>query len=112
VNQLDTDPLLVDLYGAPLRPELWDKFLGQLTAMLGVSKAALIAHNLPKGEHKMLAVVGDSVKAGLHKRSAEDWGSPLSPRDRGSAPKHRVCQPFLIAKRTFIGWALRAGKAR
>ena len=78
MNQPDADRLLVNLYGAPLRPELWDTFLGQLTAMLGVSKAALIAHNLPKGEHKMLAVVGDSVKASIkpyesHYGQYDEW---------------------------------------
>ena len=82
MNQLDTDRLLIDLYGAPLRPELWPKFLGQLTAMLGVSKAALIAHNMPKGEHKMLAVVGDSVKASIksyesHYGQYDEWAQTL-----------------------------------
>lgn len=53
--------LLGTLYAAPMQPELWRVFLVQLSEMSGISKAALIAHNLPAKDHRMLATLGDSV---------------------------------------------------
>jgi DNA-binding CsgD family transcriptional regulator/PAS domain-containing protein len=53
--------MLVNLYGAPLRPELWGVFLNQLASLHGVTKAALIAHDTTRDEHRILASVGDSV---------------------------------------------------
>ena len=37
------------------------RFLQQLAKICGVSKAALIAHNLHEKDHRMLATLGDSV---------------------------------------------------
>lgn len=53
--------MLVNLYGAPLRPELWGVFLNQLASLHGVTKAALLAHDLPRDEHRILASVGAAV---------------------------------------------------
>jgi DNA-binding CsgD family transcriptional regulator/PAS domain-containing protein len=54
--------LLAALYAAPLRPESWPVFLGQLGELCAVNKAALICHNFQQGEHRVIAALGDSVK--------------------------------------------------
>jgi DNA-binding CsgD family transcriptional regulator/PAS domain-containing protein len=56
------DRLLTALYAAPARPEMWDVFLKEFATVSGVNKAALIAHDIPKNDHKMLAALGDCVK--------------------------------------------------
>jgi DNA-binding CsgD family transcriptional regulator len=49
------------LYAAPLQPQFWNAFLGELSAMSGVTKAALIAHDVPANDHRIIASLGDSV---------------------------------------------------
>jgi DNA-binding CsgD family transcriptional regulator/PAS domain-containing protein len=76
-----TDPvqqMLISLYAAPLRPELWETFLAQMGAAFGITKAALIAHDLPRDEHKILAILGDSVRDSLepyerHYGQHDEW---------------------------------------
>jgi DNA-binding CsgD family transcriptional regulator/PAS domain-containing protein len=53
--------MLGTLYAAPMRPELWGTFLGELSTISGVTKAALISHDVPRSNHRMLATLGDSV---------------------------------------------------
>jgi len=57
--------LLGTLYAAPMQPELWSVFLRQLSKISGISKAALIAHNLPEKDHRMLATLGDAVNESI-----------------------------------------------
>ena len=54
--------LLGLIYAAPTRPELWDSFLERLSALSGVTKAALLTHNFPKSDHRILAIRGDRQK--------------------------------------------------
>jgi DNA-binding CsgD family transcriptional regulator len=44
-----------------MRPELWNVFLEKLSALSGVTKAALLTHNVPKSDHRMLATLGDGI---------------------------------------------------
>jgi DNA-binding CsgD family transcriptional regulator len=53
--------LLRTLYAAPIQPKLWRPFLEQLSKISGVTKAALITHDLAEKDHRMLATLGDSV---------------------------------------------------
>ncbi len=55
------EQLLPTLYSAPLQPELWSTFLQQTSAITGISKAALIAHDLTQNRHKFLATLGPEV---------------------------------------------------
>jgi DNA-binding CsgD family transcriptional regulator len=54
--------LLGSVYAASIRPELWCVVLQQLSDMTGVKKAALITHDITNSDHRMLAILGDSVK--------------------------------------------------
>jgi DNA-binding CsgD family transcriptional regulator len=56
------DRILAALYAAPARPEMWDVFLKQFGMVSGVNKAALISHDFPGNNHRMLATLGDCVK--------------------------------------------------
>jgi DNA-binding CsgD family transcriptional regulator len=72
VNSADpVQRLLGSVYAAPIRPELWCVVLEQLSDMTGVTKAALITHDITNSEHRMLAILGDSVKEGtsIYERS-------------------------------------------
>ncbi len=63
---LDTSALnrvLGALYRAPTQPEMWDVFISELGAMSGVTKGALIAHHFGTNDHRMLATLGEGVKA-------------------------------------------------
>jgi DNA-binding CsgD family transcriptional regulator len=53
--------LLGTLYAAPMQPELWNSFLAELSAVTGVTKAALISHNIATEDHPILAYFGESV---------------------------------------------------
>lgn len=57
--------LLGTLYAAPMQPALWQDFLGELSKISGVNKAALIAHNLAEKNHRMLATLGDDVNESI-----------------------------------------------
>ena len=48
---------------------------------------------------------------GLHKRSAEDWGNPLT-RAIGAEPLSEVCLPYMRASARKIYWGGRCGKER
>jgi DNA-binding CsgD family transcriptional regulator/PAS domain-containing protein len=54
--------LLGTLYAAPMQPELWNAFLAELSAVTGVTKAALISHNIATEDHPILAYFGESVR--------------------------------------------------
>jgi len=54
--------LLGMLYAAPMQPELWNLFLAELSAAIGVTKAALISHNIAAEDHPILAYFGESVR--------------------------------------------------
>ena len=58
--------ILTTLYAAPMQPELWSVFLEELAAMIGVTKAALIAHDAAEGNHKILAALSDDMKESMH----------------------------------------------
>ena len=63
---MHNDPIqqmLGTLYSAPLQPAQWNSFLGQLSCISGVNKAALISHDIPRGEHRMLATLGNEVES-------------------------------------------------
>jgi DNA-binding CsgD family transcriptional regulator len=45
-------------------PRGWDDFLQGLCAACGVNKAALLAHDLGRNDHRILASQGDTLKAG------------------------------------------------
>src|ERR1700761_4062886 len=45
-----------------MQPELWNTFLEQLSALSGVTKAALLVHHLPESDHRILAILGDRQK--------------------------------------------------
>ena len=66
------DRLLTALYAAPARPEMWDLFLKELATVSGVNKAALIAHDIPKNDHRILATLGDGIKDRDQVRRYED----------------------------------------
>jgi hypothetical protein len=66
------DRLLTALYAAPARPEMSDVFLKEFGTVSGVNKAALIAHDIPKNDHRMLAALGDCIKDRDHIRLYED----------------------------------------
>jgi DNA-binding CsgD family transcriptional regulator/PAS domain-containing protein len=66
------DRLLTALYSAPARPEMWNLFLKELATVSGVNKAALIAHDIPKNDHRMLATLGACIKDKDHIRRYED----------------------------------------
>ncbi len=53
------------VYAAPMRPELWHVALEQLCALTGITKAALITHNIPKNDHRILAIRGDRLKENI-----------------------------------------------
>src|SRR5437899_5181234 len=54
---------------------------------------------------------GGRTQAGLHKRSAEDWGA--SCRAPGTEYLRKAWLPcFALSAEEQLGWALRAGKAR
>jgi DNA-binding CsgD family transcriptional regulator/PAS domain-containing protein len=79
--------LLGTLYAAPLQPELWDVFLRDLSVACGVTKAALIAHDLLGNEHRMLATVGDAVTEATplyetHYCQFDEWTAGFSKRKR------------------------------
>ena len=63
-----TSGLLTTLYSAPMRAELWEVFLADFSRMCGVSKAALIIHDLQDQQHRIAASFGDTVK-----ESVEDY---------------------------------------
>lgn len=54
--------LLGTLYAAPIQPEMWNAFLTQLSAMTGITKAAIISHDIAANDHRMLATVGDKTR--------------------------------------------------
>lgn len=54
--------LLGTLYATPMQPELWNAFLAELSAVTGVTKAALISHNIATEDHPILACFGESVR--------------------------------------------------
>jgi DNA-binding CsgD family transcriptional regulator len=54
--------LLESVYAAPMHPNQWHVVLEQLSSLSGVMKAALITHNVPNSEHRMLAILGDGVR--------------------------------------------------
>ena len=56
------DRLLTALYAAPARPEMWEVFLKEFGTVSGVNKAALIAHDISKNDHRILAALGDGDK--------------------------------------------------
>ena len=62
---MPSDPSLTELlrtlYAAPMQPELWDAFLKQLSTVSGITKAALLIHNLADNDHRILASLGDGV---------------------------------------------------
>jgi DNA-binding CsgD family transcriptional regulator len=75
--------LLGTLYAAPMQPELWRAFLQQLSKISGVSKAALIAHNLAEKDHRMIATLGDSVDESIPQYEScyyqfDEWTSRFS----------------------------------
>jgi DNA-binding CsgD family transcriptional regulator len=72
--------LLGTLYGTATQPDLWNIFLTELCALAGVSQAALIAHQHADHEHRVLALYGDEVRAGLgpyekHYWQFDEWSS-------------------------------------
>ncbi len=66
------DRLLTALYAAPARPELWEVFLKEFGAVSGVNKAALIAHDVSKNDHRILAALGEGIKDKDRIRRYED----------------------------------------
>lgn len=52
--------LLGSLFSASTEPEGWTQFLGQLCVTCGVNKAAIIAHDIPRDEHIVVAGQGDA----------------------------------------------------
>ncbi len=56
--------LLRVLYSAPTEPERWNDFLRSLGREVGVTKAALTAHDIGRGDHRVLAGLGDELAAG------------------------------------------------
>lgn len=70
--------LLGTLYAAPMQPELWSTFLAELSAAIGVTKAALISHNIAAEDHPILAYFGESVRESAsvyedHYCQFDDW---------------------------------------
>jgi DNA-binding CsgD family transcriptional regulator/PAS domain-containing protein len=53
--------LLATLYAAPMKPELWNVFMAETARLSGVSKGALIAHDLDDKHHSISAGFGDKV---------------------------------------------------
>jgi DNA-binding CsgD family transcriptional regulator/PAS domain-containing protein len=66
------DRLLNALYAAPARPEMWEAFLKEFGTVSGVNKAALIAHDISKNDHRILAALGDGIKDRDRIRRYED----------------------------------------
>ena len=58
--------LLGILYAAPTDPLRWREFLDQLCELCNVSKAALIAHDLARDDHRILAAKGDEILSSGH----------------------------------------------
>lgn len=54
--------LLNILFEAPIDPQRWNEFLHELCTTSGVSKAALIAHDIARPDHRILACEGDAIK--------------------------------------------------
>jgi DNA-binding CsgD family transcriptional regulator/PAS domain-containing protein len=80
--------MLVNLYGAPLRPELWGIFLNQLASLHDVTKAALIAHDPIRNDHRILASVGASVVESIAPYEttfgqSDEWAKRVSPAKLG-----------------------------
>jgi DNA-binding CsgD family transcriptional regulator len=66
------DRLLTALYAAPARPEMWEVFLKEFGTVSGVNKAALIAHDISKNDHRILAALGEGIKDKDRIRRYED----------------------------------------
>jgi DNA-binding CsgD family transcriptional regulator len=54
--------LLSTLYAAPTEPRRWNDFLRQIGESCGVDKAALIAHDMSRNHHIIVAGRGDALK--------------------------------------------------
>ena len=54
--------LLETLYTAPTNPVHWVLFLEQFSNFTGIAKAALLAHNFPENQHRILAIRGERLQ--------------------------------------------------
>jgi DNA-binding CsgD family transcriptional regulator/PAS domain-containing protein len=48
-----------------MEPVLWSTFLAELSLVAGVTKAAIIAHNIADKDHRMLATFGEMTKESI-----------------------------------------------
>jgi DNA-binding CsgD family transcriptional regulator/PAS domain-containing protein len=65
--------LLNILFEAPIDPQRWSAFLHELCATSGVSKAALIAHDLSRPDHHILACEGDAIRFSVNLYEEHYW---------------------------------------
>jgi DNA-binding CsgD family transcriptional regulator len=75
--------LLGTLYASPMQPNLWEVFLAELSAMCGISRAALLVHDMANADHRIAALLGDSVKESVpayeaHYCRFDEWTSRLA----------------------------------
>ena len=54
--------LLGTLYAAPITPRLWENFLRGTSNLIGVKRAALIAHDTSTNTHRVFGSLGDGIE--------------------------------------------------
>jgi DNA-binding CsgD family transcriptional regulator len=98
--------LLLTLYSAPLSPELWPKFLAELSEMIGLGGAALLHQDLVRSQANVHVTVGIDPEAGAiyqaEYAAMDAWLPEFLTRPEGEvALADELCPPERLRKSEF-----------
>ena len=98
--------LLLTLYAAPASPELWPKFLSELSELLGLGGAAILFQNLSQPYINLQAVVGTDPNANIPYESyysaIDQWRPGTLSTPAGEiAMAEQLCSPDVLKNTEF-----------